>query len=1466
MYQSKHNHAFSASGDSPSLALPVYKRTGTALKKLLIIFIACFALADCANAQTPGLYINEVSQGPSGNKEYVELIAVGTPTCFSIPTLDLRGWILDDNNGFHATGSGTGIAQGCIRLSQDPMWAAIPIGTLIVIYNDADFNASVPSTDLIMNDGNCRLVIPVSNCQLLEKHTTLPSTVTSTYPTTGYVSCGNWNNVSMANADDSFQTITPAGALFHSVSWGNNTLLPIIYFAGSSAGQVSLMTNATGNNISTQANWSRVTVAGNESPGTANNTANQNWICSMNNGCVAPTPIVANITHTNASCTCTGSATVTATGGFNGCGNGYTYSWSPSGGNAATATGLCAGSYSCTVTDVAGCSVTVTVAITATPSYTLSSAINGVTCFGGNNGSATVTPAGGTSPFTYSWSPSGGNASTATGLSAGTYTVTVIDAANCTNTIVVTITQPNALTSAGSQTNLLCNAQCNGSATVTPAGGTGPYSYSWAPSGGNAATASGLCAGTYTCTITDANGCTATRTFSITQPPALTGSGTQTNVTCNAQCTGSASVIATGGTGPYSYVWTPSGGNASTAAALCAGTYTCSITDANGCATTSSFTITQPPAITGTSATQPSTCGNSNGTATVTPTGGTGPYNCSWAPSGGNAQSATNLAAGTYTITVTDANGCTGQVSVTVTNTAGPTSSITSVTNASCFAAMNGSATITPSGGTGPFGCNWTPSGGTGLTATGLGAGTYTATITDANGCVTSSTVVITQPQVLLGQLVSQTNVLCNGGANGSATAGNTGGTGPYSFNWLPSGGTNPTATGLTAGTYTAIITDANGCTAAAVATITEPPVVTATMGSPVNVLCNGGTTGSATVTAGGGVGAFTYNWLPSGGSNATASNLGAGTYTVTVTDGNGCAATTSVTITEPLALTNTITGTATTCNVNNGSATVTPAGGTGPYTYNWLPSGGSNATASALASGNYTVTVTDANNCQATASVTINPSTGVSMIVASVTNATCAGDCNAQATVTPFGGTSPYTIAWPSGGSGLTETGLCAGGYTVHVTDFSGCTSSVTVTVTEPLPLAVQTNTPGVLCIGQSTTLTTTTTGGTPAYTEVWSPAGPTVSPNATTTYTVVVTDANGCNAAPQTVTVNVNLPLAVVPSAGVFICPGNTAALSAAASGGDGNYTYTWLPTTTPATGPAVSASPGVNTTYTVVVTDGCGSTAAIDSITVTVSPLPAVTFAADTQSGCMPLCVTFTNTTPNSSLCAWDFGDSTTSTTSCTPQHCYSLPGSYDVNLVVTDGNGCSASLFVPGFITVYPLPHADFSVNPQPATLLDPVIYFTDESSGAAAWSWDFGDPLNSTSVLQNATFTYADSGHYAVTLTVTNIYGCTDDTTVIVDVELDDTFYAPNCFTPDGDGTNDVFYPKGSGIDWSTFEMLIFDRWGNLIYKTTDINKPWDGRVQGKNAPAQIDVYVWVVNYETVLRKPYTHMGHISLVR
>ncbi|MBA0885308.1 SprB repeat-containing protein, partial [Flavobacterium sp. BBQ-18] len=491
----------------------------------------------------------------------------------------------------------------------------------------------------------------------------------------------------------------------------------------------------------------------------------------------------------------------------------------------------------------------------STPSVTAASQTN-VSCNGGSNGAASVnTPTGGTSPYTYNWTPgnpTGDGTTSVTGLSAGTWTCTVTDANSSAVAITFTITEPSAInTASGSQTNVLCNGGTNGSASVSPSGGTPGYTYSWSPSGGTAATATGLASGSYTVTVTDANGCTATRNYTITQPTAIsTATGSQTNVSCNGGTNGSASVSPSGGTPGYTYSWSPSGGTAATATGLAAGSYTVTVTDANGCTATRNYTLTQPSAINTSSGSQTNvSCnGGTNGSASVSPSGGTPGYTYSWSPSGGTAATATGLAAGSYTVTVTDANGCTATRSYTLTQPTAINTSSGSQTNVSCNGGTNGSASVSPSGGTPGYTYSWSPSGGTAATATGLAAGSYTVTVTDANGCTATRNYTLTQPSAINTSSGSQTNVSCNGGTNGSASVSPSGGTPGYTYSWSPSGGTAATATGLAAGSYTVTVTDANGCTATRSYTLTQPTAINTSSGSQTNVSCNGGTNGSASV------------------------------------------------------------------------------------------------------------------------------------------------------------------------------------------------------------------------------------------------------------------------------------------------------------------------------------------------------------------------------------------------------------------------------------------------------------------------------------------------------------------------------------------------------------------------------------------------------------------------------------------
>ncbi|WP_052259581.1 T9SS type A sorting domain-containing protein [Flavobacterium sp. KMS] len=475
------------------------------------------------------------------------------------------------------------------------------------------------------------------------------------------------------------------------------------------------------------------------------------------------------------------------------------------------------------INGVATCFANTNYGTLSVSNITLAGAQDNIVCVGTATGSASVIPSGGIGTYTYSWFPSGGSGSIATGLIAGTYTVTVTDGILCQATKTFTIIETGTpISIVPTQTNVSCNGGSNGSATATATGGSGTLTYSWSPSGGTAATASGLTAGAYTVTVTDANGCSKPQAFNIIQPSLIVTSGTQVNVSCNGGSNGSATVTATGGAGSYTYSWSPSGGTAATASGLTAGAYTVTVTDANGCTKPQAFNIIQPSLIV-TSGTQVNvSCnGGSNASATVTATGGAGSYTYSWSPSGGTAATASGLTAGAYTVTVTDANGCTKPQ---VFNIIEPSLIVTSGTqvNVSCNGGSNASATVTATGGAGSYTYSWSPSGGTAATASGLTAGTYTVTVTDENGCFKDQSFTIIEPTAITTS-GTHTNVSCNGQADGTATVTASGGSGALSYTWSPSGGTAATATGLTAGTYTVTVTDENGCFKDQSFTIIEP-------------------------------------------------------------------------------------------------------------------------------------------------------------------------------------------------------------------------------------------------------------------------------------------------------------------------------------------------------------------------------------------------------------------------------------------------------------------------------------------------------------------------------------------------------------------------------------------------------------------------------------------------------------------
>src|SRR6185312_13982023 len=440
------------------------------------------------------------------------------------------------------------------------------------------------------------------------------------------------------------------------------------------------------------------------------------------------------------------------------------------------------------------------------------------------------------------------------------------------------------------------------------------------------------------------------------------------------------------------------------------------------------------------------------------------------------------------------------------------------------------------------------------------------------------------------------------------------------------------------------------------------------------------------------------------------------------------------------------------------------------------------------------------------------------------------------------------------------------------------GCTDTISAVVTQPTLVASTPPSPTTICIGQSANLTVTTVGGTPAYTYTWTPAATlsastgssvTANPAVTTTYTITTTDANGCPGIPVTITVTVNPPLNITVTPNKAMCPGGTVTIGATGGGGDGTYTYTWAPGGM--TGPSQNVSPASTTTYTVVLNDGCGTPPVTDSVKVIVDPLPVVAFKSDTLQGCSPLCVNFSDLTTITSgglfSWAWNFGDGSNAA-SQNPSHCYTNAGVYTVSLTVTSDSGCTASQTIPNMISVYSHPVAKFTMSPNPAIIVEPTVQFTDQSTdayGISTWAWAFNDQTDQTDSIQNPIHTYVDTGTYCATLVVTNIHGCTDTAVNCEYIAPYFTIYIPNAFSPNGDGMNDVFTAKGMYI--CSFQMYIFDRWGMQLYYTEDINKGWDGTVNGSSNLVQEDTYVYMINaVDCVAHKKHQYIGKVSVVK
>lgn len=757
-----------------------------------------------------------------------------------------------------------------------------------------------------------------------------------------------------------------------------------------------------------------------------------------------------------------------------------------------------------------------------------------VQCFGTATGSAIVSVSNASPPVDFyadGLSPALSNGDLLQIFTAGPHFVVVGDQTGCRDTVSFNLSQPDSFALSVTSTDAICNGDNSGQATAIATGGTGNINIQWQGCLGgpliSQSVASGLLAGCYSVTATDANGCTLTDGVFISEPPAYQFTSFQIPTSCFGGTDGGAGVSVTGSTPPYTYLW-DNGQMIDTASNLSAGFHIVTVTDASGCQAATFVQVMEPAMLViDSTATRPVSCfGGDNGTATVFAAGGTPPYQYLWSDAQ-TGKKAVGLIAGTYSVTVSDGNNCTAQTSVTVVAPTALALNFTSINAEKCAGDCQGSAVVQTTGGAQPYTYSWDNASilPNDSLPTALCPGVYTVTVQDMQGCTKSDQLTIDAALPIVA-LYDPTAPTCSGKADGSIAGTVTGGTSPYVFAWS-NGSTNQSPVSLLCGDHSVTLTDAIGCVRTDTVTLDCPSTIQVTSVISQPVTCFGLSNGSLEVQATGGTDTLTYVWSdPNAQTNPLAQNLFPGAYTVTITDSNGCNITTVGSVVQPAALSVNLAATEVLCfGQSNGSVSAAPTGGTGPYQYTWNPPS-ADSLLSDLPAGTYAVTLQDAHGCTANASANVNqPATPVVVTVVQ-TRMACYGvdDNEAMATATGNNG-APYIFTWGDGQTGPVVTGLPIGNISVTATDAKGCYSSQVLTIQQLDSIKVNVVNTLPSCFGAQDAIAGINDiqggigmGDTLLYSYQWSVPG---APNATIitglaggqTYAVTVTDLQGCS-----------------------------------------------------------------------------------------------------------------------------------------------------------------------------------------------------------------------------------------------------------------------------------------------------------------------------------------------------------------
>ena len=836
--------------------------------------------------------------------------------------------------------------------------------------------------------------------------------------------------------------------------------------------------------------------------------------------------------------------------------------------------------------------------------------INDVSCKGGNDGQTYITVSGGSPPYSYLWNDINNQITdTAFSLYAGSYNATVTDNNGCiAYSPIITIDEPSSFLSTNiSGTNTTCNGSgSDGSVILSVNGGSPPYNVSWSNGhstilGGTSNnnlidSIIGLSAGFYVASITDANGCLKLDSIEILAPPSLVSPTiTTSNISCNGLSDGSANIVPNGGSPPYTFVWN-NGQNSPFIFGLSSGSYSVSVTDANGCNSISNINISEPPILASsiTSSNNVTCTGLSDGNATVNATGGVAPFSYLWG-NGQTSQTAVNLGPGNYNVVIIDSNGCNSLTSVLISEPSSLTSSISNVNNVSCSGASNGSASVYAFGGTPPYSYIWN-NGQTSSSAYGLGAGNYNINVIDANGCESSNNVNITTPTGLSFNNINISEISCKGANDGEISINISGGTSPYNYSWSHSSNeTSNIASNLNPGYYAITVNDLNGCTISDTISLVEPTQLTSLILQSSNLLCENDTNGLLIVTASGGTIPYSYFWSD-GQTTDTAINLRSGVYNVNVTDVNGCSSSSVSQINAPPSLNSTIieTNQISCFGASDGSLVINSIGGTAPYTYLW-DSGVDSTTLNGLSAGTYFVTTTDANGCTILSSSILDEPTQLNSAIISTNNVSCSGGSDGSAMVGSIGGTAPYTYLWDNNQSNNLAVGLSSGNYSVTTIDANGCLSSTNANIYEPSAMtAIITENGTISCNGGTDgQLYSNVSGGTAPYSLLWDNGDttPLASGLSAGIHNIIVTDVNSCISIFSSFLHEPSLLVSSVSNISNVSCNGfSDGFATVSVSGGTAPYSYSWDNGQTSNTAIGLMAG-----NYNISITDlnGCSST---------------------------------------------------------------------------------------------------------------------------------------------------------------------------------------------------------------------------------------------------------------------------------